>query len=126
MRPFLMLIIISMLFACVSSGTKVDQDKLAQFTKGKTTYAEVIQKLGKPNQSTINSDGTRTISYTYLQSQAKASNFIPFVGAFMGGSDTENTNVIINFDENSILTNYTASQGGSQLNTGIVSGQRQQ
>jgi outer membrane protein assembly factor BamE (lipoprotein component of BamABCDE complex) len=79
--------------ACVSMGTKVDQDKLAQFQKGKTTYAEVIQQLGKPTQSTLNADGSRRIMYTYMQSQAKAANFIPIVGAFTGGADTENTNV---------------------------------
>src|SRR5262245_9411860 len=94
--------------ACVSMGTKVDQDKLAQFEKGKTTYAEVIQQLGKPTQSTLNADGSRRLLYTYMQSQAKAANFIPIVGAFTGGADTENTSVMLEFDQNSVLTNYLA------------------
>ena len=72
-------------------GTKVDQQNLSQFEKGKTTYAAVVQQLGNPTQSTINSDGTRMVMYTYMQSQAKVANFIPIVGAFMGGADTENT-----------------------------------
>jgi outer membrane protein assembly factor BamE (lipoprotein component of BamABCDE complex) len=109
----------------MSMGTKVDQDKLAQFQKGKTTYAEVVQQLGKPTQSTLNSDGSRRVMYTYMQSQAKAANFIPIVGAFTGGADTENTNVTLDFDQNSVLTNYSATQGSSSMGTGINSGSRQ-
>ena len=120
--------VIAALFAltsCMSMGTKVDQDKLTRFEKGRTTYAEVIQQLGKPTQSTVNSDGSRKVMYTYMQSQAKAANFIPIVGAFAGGADTENTNVMLDFDQNSVLTNYSATQGSSSMGTGINSGARQ-
>ena len=77
MRYVFVIVVLLALTSCVSMGTKVDQDKLARFEKGKTTYTEVIQQLGKPTQSTVNSDGTRKVVYTYMQSQAKASNFIP-------------------------------------------------
>ena len=63
--------------------------------------------------------------YRYMQSQAKAANFIPIVGAFAGGADTENTNVTLDFDKDSLLTNYSASQGSSSMGTGINSGARQ-
>lgn len=113
------------LTACMSYGTKVDQDKLSQFQKGKTTYAEVIEKLGKPTQNTINSDGTRTIMYMYAQAQANAANFIPLVGSFLGGAESENTTVTLTFDKRNILTSYTASEGGAETGTGITSGRRQ-
>lgn len=120
-----MLIVLFALSACMSYGTKVDQERLAQFVKGKTTYAEVIQQLGKPSQSTINADGVRTISYTYGQSQVKASTFIPIVGAFVGGSESENTTVTLSFDKNSVLTDYTATEGGMDMGSGITSGRKQ-
>ncbi len=113
------------LTACMSMGTKVDQEKLSQFVKGKTTYAEVVQELGKPTQNTINSDGTRTIAYVYAQSQAKAENFIPFVGGFLGGATSENTTVTLNFDKKNLLINYTASEGGMEAGSGIMSGRKQ-
>lgn len=125
MRYLFVVMVCFALAACVSMGTKVDQQKVAQFEKGKTTYAEVIQQLGKPTQSTMNSDGTRTIAYTYVQSQVKATNFIPIVGAFMGGAETENTSVTLHFDKNSILTDYSATEGGTSTGTGLSSGQRQ-
>lgn len=125
MRSSTVLIAIFFLSACMSYGTKVDQGKVSQFVKGKTTYSEVVQQLGKPNQSTINADGTRTAMYFYAQSQANAASFIPYVGAFMGGTQSENTNVILTFDKNSVLTSYSASEGGASMGTGIISGQRQ-
>lgn len=125
MRYLSVLIAVFALTACMSMGTKVEQEKLSKFVKGKTTYAEVIQQLGKPNQSTINSDGSKTIMYMYTQSQAKASSFIPIVGSFMGGAESENTTVMLNFDKKSVLTSYTASEGGSSMGTGITSGQKQ-
>jgi len=106
-------------------GTKVDQAMVAQFEKGKTTHAEVIQQLGKPTQSTMNSDGTRTVMYTYMQSQINAANFIPVVGMFVRGSESENTTVTLNFDKNSLLTDYTASEGATSVGTGITSGGKQ-
>lgn len=125
MRYLSVLIAVFALSACMSMGTKVDQEKLSQFVKGKTTYAEVVQKLGKPTQNTINSDGTRTITYVYAQSQANAASFIPIVGGFLGGAESENTTVALNFDKKSLLTSYTASEGGMNVGTGITSGQRQ-
>ncbi len=125
MRFLFMFIAIFSLSACVSMGKKVDQEKVSQFVKGKTTYAEVVQQLGKPTQSTINADGTRTATYTYMQSQANAASYIPIVGAFIGGAETENTTTVMNFDKKSVLTSYTASEGGSSMGTGITSGARQ-
>jgi outer membrane protein assembly factor BamE (lipoprotein component of BamABCDE complex) len=125
MRYVFVIVALLAFTSCMSMGTKVDQDKLARFEKGKTTYAEVVQQLGKPTQSTLNSDGSRRIMYTYMQSQAKAANFIPIVGAFTGGADTENTNVMLEFDQNSVLTNYSATQGSTSMGTGLNSGARQ-
>lgn len=124
-RQVFVFVAVLTLTACMSYGTKVDQDKLSQFQKGKTTYAEVIEKLGKPTQNTINSDGTRTIMYMYAQAQVKATNFIPFVGSFVGGAESENTTVTLTFDKRNVLTSYTASEGGTETGTGITSGRRQ-
>ena len=125
MRYVFVIVALLALTSCMSMGTKVDQEKMAQFVKGKTTYTEVIQQLGKPTQSTMNSDGSRMVVYTYVQSQMRAANFIPIVGAFTGGADTENTSVTLNFDKDSLLTNYSASQGSSSIGTGLTSGAKQ-
>ncbi len=126
MRYLSLLIAVFALNACVSSmGTKIDQEKLSQFVKGKTTYTEVVQQLGKPAQNTINSDGTRTITYVYTQAHYKAAGFLPFAGAFTKIAESENTTAMLIFDKKSVLTNYTVSEGGSSIGGGFTSGQRQ-
>ena len=114
-----------LLAGCVSSGVKVDQNKLAQLNPGATTFNEAVALLGKPNNSSIQSDGTRSITYVYFQSQANAANFIPYVGMFAGGASSENSTIVLNFDSRGILTTYSSNQGSNDVNTGIINGQRQ-
>jgi outer membrane protein assembly factor BamE (lipoprotein component of BamABCDE complex) len=125
MRHLILFLAVCFLSACMSAGTKVDQESLAKFEIGKTTYAQVVQQLGKPTHATMSSDGTRTAMYTYTQSQANAASFIPFVGLFARGAQTENTSVTLMFDTRSILTRYSASEGGMNVGTGLSSGQKQ-
>ena len=124
-RYIFLIVALFAITACVSMGTKIDQENGSQFVPGKTTYAEAIQQLGKPTQSTMNSDGTRTAMYMYTQSQINAANFIPVVGMFVRGSESKNTIVALNFDRNSLLTHYTASEGSTSVGTGLTSGGKQ-
>ena len=107
------------LTACVSAGVKVDQSKLAEFHKGKTTYQEVVQELGKPNQTSITEDGSKTAIYMYHSAQARPENFIPIVGAFVGGADAEHSTVIMRFDKNGILKSYNSLQGSTGAGRGF-------
>ncbi|GAH35112.1 unnamed protein product, partial [marine sediment metagenome] len=61
----------------------------------------------------------------YFQSQSDARSFIPVVGALVGSAHTENTTVLVLFDRHGVLTSYQATQGGSTLGTGLISGQKQ-
>jgi hypothetical protein len=50
---------LTLVSACVSSGTSVTPEQLAQLQPGVTTETEIISKLGTPNQSSTLPDGTR-------------------------------------------------------------------
>lgn len=116
---YLSLLVLLVLSACASTGTKVDQEKLSTFVKGKTTYSEVIRQLGEPDQSTAKEDGAVMVAYTYKQSAAKGTSHIPFVGGFIeGGAGSEDTTVTIEFDNNSVLVGYTISE--KDMETGVV------
>jgi hypothetical protein len=119
---FTMTLILS---ACVSTGKKVSMETVEQFEEGRTTYQEVIAKLGEPTQSTLNSDGTRSIIYSYSQAQSNPINFVPYARFLFGGSSSENSIVHMDFNKRGILMRYTASSGNSSTNTGLINGQRQ-
>jgi len=108
-----------LLTACASGGIKVEQSKLSQLEKGKTTYDQVVAICGKPTQTGIKDDGTKVIYYTYYSTQARPETFIPYVGVFVGGADTENSTVSMAFDKKDVLRSYTSTQGSTGIGTGF-------
>lgn len=125
MKKILAVAVVLMLSACVTTGRKVSQEQVAQFKEGRTTYQEVVEALGEPTSSTLNSDGSRTIIYSYASAQARPESFIPYIGPLLAGSTQESSNVIIQFDRKGVLQHYTASSGKSSTGTGLISGQGQ-
>ena len=107
------------LSGCMSSGVKVDETKVAAFQKGVTTYPEVIQVLGKPTSSTFMQNGDHMIMYSYFGTQARPESFIPIVGAFAGGADTEQNTVMLAFDDQGVLKSTMSSQTGMGSGTGF-------
>lgn len=119
------LVAVLALAACATSGKQVTDDQLTGFQPGVTTYDQVVAKLGKPTGTFVNSDGSRGITYTYVHSQVRAASFIPVVGIFAGGADTQHNMVSMSFDKSGLLKSYTSSAGGIGVGTGLVSGQAQ-
>ena len=116
---YLWMLVLVVLSSCTSTGTKIDQERLSAFVKGKTTYSEVIQQLGKPDQSTTNDDGTIIITYTYKLSAAKGASLIPFVGGFIeGGAGAEESAVTMRFNNKSVLVGYKISE--KDMETGVM------
>jgi hypothetical protein len=115
----LAVLLVFCLTACASAGVKVDQSKMSQFQKGKTTEADVVAALGQPTNSEQNDDGTNVIRYVYSSTQARPETFIPIVGAFVGGADTEQTVASFTFDQKNILIRSSHSQGGLGVGTNL-------
>lgn len=107
------------LVGCASYGTKIDAGYAATIKEGVTTEAEVLENLGKPISLTRNGDGTKSLVYMYIRSQAKAATFIPIVGAFAGGADTETQTLMVTI-ENGIVKKWSMTEGASEANTGIT------
>ena len=119
MQRFFIMPCLLVLAACASAGVKVDQAKLSQLHKGKSTYNEVIETLGQPTQTMVADNGDKTIHYTYFSTQARPESFIPYVGAFVGGADMENSHVTLTFDHRDVLKSYASSQGATGAGTGF-------
>ena len=77
--------------------------------KGKTTYAEVVGRLGKPTIDTVASDGNRTTLYNFSKAGIKGATFIPIVGLFAGGMNVSGSSVTFNFDPAGVLKDYSTS-----------------
>lgn len=107
------------LTACsTTSGTKVDQSKLSEFKKGKTTYSQVVGVLGTPDSVSTNSEGAKTIRYMYINSGMDANSYIPVVGSLIGKNKTETSSTYLTFDKNDVLQSYASDQGGTAFGAG--------
>jgi len=116
----ILLISALLLTGCVSMGTQVTEEQAGQFQKGVTTEAQVIAKLGTPDATTRNDDGSRMDSYTYIKSSANAVDFIPYVGLLAGGSTGKYTTVAFSFNSAGVLKGYTSTSGKSDATTGLL------
>lgn len=105
---------------CVSSGTKVTGDQLAQFKDGTTTEAQIVAKLGPPNSASTSTDGSKTDIYVHIAASANAASYIPVVGLFAGGAKGTNDSVVFNFDSKGVLKSHSSSTGQMALNTGLL------
>jgi outer membrane protein assembly factor BamE (lipoprotein component of BamABCDE complex) len=121
MRRFMLIAALSVA-SCAATGTQVKPEQLAQFERGKTTYQDVVAAIGKPNNTTITADGNRTAMYIYAESSMRAATFIPYIGPFVGGMDTRSNMVMMMFDRQGVLQNYSASEGASGTGMGFASG----
>lgn len=113
----------AVLSACShSGGVQVTPEQAAQFEKGKSSYSDVVAKLGKPTSTVDFANGTKAASYSYAQVGTRPETFIPIVGAFAGGSDVKSNMVTFMFDQKGMLTDYmsTASQSSSKLGGGTT------
>jgi outer membrane protein assembly factor BamE (lipoprotein component of BamABCDE complex) len=108
------------LAGCASVGKPIDQTKVQQIEKGKTTRAEVDKLLGKPTSITMTTSGEISYTYMFSRSDPKPANFIPVVGLFAGGSVGHGETVIIIFDGHSVVKDYLAGQ--TQIEAGPLIG----
>lgn len=115
MKKILALITVLVFHGCSSTGTgtQVNQDQLNEFSKGKTSYQEVIAKLGEPDKVTAKPDGGREITYISTRTQPRAASFIPLIGSFVEGKDKITSTAVFKFNKRAILEDYILSEANT-------------
>ena len=121
MKVLLIILLTTALTACASYGKRVDRNYAEKLQKGVTTEAEVIGALGQPMSVSYNSNNEKTLHYLHVKSQAKAISFVPIVGLFAGGADTESTTFLIIIDKDTgLVKDWNYSQSNSSMDTGVT------
>ena len=102
------------LTGCYSVGAQVNEDQLAGFEKGRTTYSDIVSQLGPPTSQSVNSEGGRTASWLYAEvMKSRPESFIPLIGPFIGGADMKSNMVTMSFDGQGVLKNFNSSSSTS-------------
>ena len=103
----LLIALVVFLSACATYGNKIDTNYANSIQEGVTTEKEVVSKLGAPFSKGVTPDGDRFYLYTYTHAQTKASTFIPIVGAFAGGANTQTQTLQIWFTKEGVVKSHS-------------------
>lgn len=105
---------------CASAGTQVTQEQVQSFQTGKSTYPDIVGKLGPPTSVTSSSNGQKFAVYSYSAVSSRPENFIPYIGPLVGGYDTKSSAVTFVFDARDILVSYSSTQGGMGVGANLA------
>lgn len=117
-------IIVFLLSGCSTSGNQnlkneTPQSLQSKIIKNKTTKTELLTKLGEPDTRTTLDDGNEQWKYFMSNSQFNATTFIPVVGLFTGGSQTQSKTLEIDF-KGETVSKWTFSSDNNNTKTGIL------
>lgn len=87
------------------------------FTTGKNTIQDVVKKLGRPNSTETNSDGTVTIRYATIHTHVKGTSFIPVVGLFAGGAKSKSVTKSFTFGSDGLLRSFSSGDFEAECST---------
>jgi hypothetical protein len=110
------------LVACASTGVRVSEQEAQSFVVGKSTYNDVVAKLGEPTTTNLNPDGTRLAMYSYSAFQQRPENFIPYIGPLIGGADVKSSTVTFAFDKGGMLLSTSSSQSQQGAGANLAAG----
>jgi len=105
------LLIIILIAGCASAGNNFDDSKISQIQKGQTTEADLVQMFGQPQNRATDSEGMTTLTWMYMQSTVRASTFIPYAGAFMGGTNSKDKTLNVVLADGKVKS-YSMTGGG--------------
>lgn len=117
-----MIAVAALLAGCAAAGIKVTEQQLSALKPGESTEAHAVQLLGQPTVRSRMSDGMTTLAYSYFETKVRPETFIPFAGAFIGGSDTRTNTVVLRFDQAGKLLNTTSSESTFGSGMGVAAG----
>jgi len=103
----------ALIAGCASTGNNFDEAKVNQIKKGETTEADLVKLFGAPQNRTINAEGVTTLTWMYAEASVKGESFLPYAGAFLGGSRGSSKSLSVTLAEGRV-TGYTFSGGGSE------------
>lgn len=112
------------LAGCASSGNLVLKDEtqktVAQkIRKGHTTEADIRKIYGDPMETRFTDSGNEIWEYDFVKAHAKAANYIPIVNMFGSGAVGDKKQLVIMFNKDGVVKNYSMSTSKVEENTGL-------
>jgi outer membrane protein assembly factor BamE (lipoprotein component of BamABCDE complex) len=112
--------LLSVAFGCLLAGCASNEamvikpEDIADFTLGVTTRQQVVARLGMPSSTSTLPDGSTFLVYAFTEPQPAATQWIPAMAPFTGGTHPRSSTISFQFGADGILntTNTVSSQLG--------------
>ncbi|MBB5413487.1 outer membrane protein assembly factor BamE (lipoprotein component of BamABCDE complex) [Paraburkholderia sp. HC6.4b] len=116
---------IAVLAGCASQGVQQLKEENAstvgeKIIKGKSTRDDVRKAFGDPTETSFTDSGNELWRYKYSHSTSKAQNFIPVINLFASGADVDKKELVVFFDDNGIVKNYSMQSSKEEVKSGIL------
>ncbi|MDH2273304.1 hypothetical protein [Moraxella porci] len=113
-----------LLTGCVSTGNTVMKEQNQQsiestIVKGVSTKQDVTSKFGSADSVSFTDSGNEVWTYRHSRSTPMARNFIPY-NFFSLGENIKTKELVILFDKNGVVSNYTFRETANQSKSGIA------
>ena len=119
-------LLISLVVAgCASSGNESIADATgatvsSQLVKGRTHQTEVRGLYGDPMKTSFASNGNESWEYEFSRMHSKPTNFIPYVNLVHSGAEGDKKSLVVFFDKQKIVQDYTMSTSKVQVSRGLI------
>lgn len=109
---------------CATSGSVAIKDQTQQsidsvIVKSKTTKQEVLNRFGAADSVSFTDSGNEIWTYRHSRSKPMARNFIPY-NVFSLGDNVKTKELVILFNANGVVSNYTFRETDNQAKFGIA------
>lgn len=116
--------LVVLLSGCSSVGSPmladIDSATLLQVIhKGETDSQTVLQNMGQPSDIKFTDMGDEIWAYDYKRIVPRTTNFIPYLNLLSSVSDVNHKKLVILFDENSIVKNFSMSNSHEETRSGL-------
>jgi len=113
-----------MIAGCASHGNSVLKDETSaavknKITKGVTTKEEVRSMYGDPMTTSFTDSGKEIWKYEFIKMHSKATNFIPLVSLFNSGAKGDKKELVVMFNDDSVVKNFSMSASKVDTNTSL-------
>lgn len=112
--------------ACASGGNEVlrqqDANAVNQLiVDGRTTRADVERIYGPPSTTSFADAQNEIWTYRWARATAKGENFIPYVGAFVGGQDVQKKELVILFNAQNVVIRHSMRETNEAVRRNLAS-----
>jgi outer membrane protein assembly factor BamE (lipoprotein component of BamABCDE complex) len=116
---------IFILAGCASAGNQAlkaeSSDSVSQkIVKGTHTKDDVKKSFGSPNETSFTDSGNEIWRYKYAYATAKAVNYVPIANLFARGADVDRKELVVFFDKNGVVSNYSMQETKEEVKRGII------